>query len=103
MEVFNEGSSEQWLADLQSKLEEGGLVVKPQSPVDVTTVEGLGLFLTNMIFVPSIIHTHMYSTREQFLPLFFVSTEEFLGYLQQPNNPNMQQILETAFPTIEPQ
>merc|ERR1712183_910597 len=86
-EVFEEGSHEQWLTDLQAKLVEGGLVVKPASPVDVTTVEGLTSFLTNMIFVPSIIHTHMYAPREAFTPLFFHSTTEFLVYLEQQENP----------------
>jgi len=102
MQVFEEGNSESFLIMLQAKLEESRLVVKPSSPVDVTTVGGLAKFLTNMMFVPSILHTHMYSTRETFTPLFFQSTKEFEVYLSATEDPDsMQQVLQGAFPTIK--
>jgi len=102
--VFEENQSQEFLTSLQAKLEESGLVVKPASPVDVSTAEGLGKFLTNMIFVPSILHSHMYATREAFTPLFFTSTKELQKYLEPQADPgSIQDVLESAFPTVDPQ
>jgi len=90
---------EKHLNGLQTQLENVGLLTDPNG-IQVATLPGLTKLLTNLLFVPSICHSHMYATREALTPLMgWPSTVEFLPFLRAKQlDVPLSVVLEKAFP-----
>uniref|UniRef100_A0A7S1RKB8 Uncharacterized protein n=1 Tax=Alexandrium catenella TaxID=2925 RepID=A0A7S1RKB8_ALECA len=100
--VLQDKGARKYLRSVEAQLRYSGLLGPRAPPLNLHTAAGLEHFLTNLIFIQTVLHAHHWTGREYLSPLgpLLVDSVPLLSALEDPSLPSADAAINAAYPSI---